>query len=123
MTVNPLPLIYLVLQFVQMGMMPTSSDPQMQTQQKMMRFMPLIFVFIFYNMPAGLVLYFAVQSLLTLGEHFLLRRSHDDTPVIDGGMKSVNAKVVPAGTGFKKKYSELYKKFAKQVASRRFSIA
>ncbi|MBP5232753.1 MAG: YidC/Oxa1 family insertase periplasmic-domain containing protein, partial [Planctomycetes bacterium] len=103
LTINPLPLIYLVLQFVQMGMMPKSSDPQMQAQQKMMRFMPLIFVFIFYSMPAGLVLYFAVQSLLTLGEHFLLRMSKDDGPVIDGGMKTVDAKVIPAGTGFKKK--------------------
>lgn len=100
--INPLPLIYLVLQFFQMGMMPKSADPNMQAQQKMMRLMPLVFVFIFYSMPAGLVLYFAVQSLLTLGEHFLLKMSKDDTPVMDGGMKTVEAKIVPAGTGFKK---------------------
>lgn len=103
LAVNPLPLIYLVLQFFQMGMMPKSTDPQMQSQQKMMRIMPLVFVFIFYSMPAGLVLYFAVQSLLTLGEHFLLNMSKDDTPVMDGGVKTVDATVIPAGTGFKKK--------------------
>lgn len=104
---NPLPLVYLVLQFWHMSMMPKSADPQMQSQQKMMRLMPLIFVFIFYSMPSGLVLYFAVQSLFTIIEYFLIKMSHSDEPTItDNGMKVVDGKVVattiPAGKGFKK---------------------
>jgi len=71
---NLLPIIYLAVQIVQMRMQPKSDDPQVAQQQKIMQIMPVIFVFIFYAMPAGLVLYFTVSSLYTLLEQWYLKR-------------------------------------------------
>jgi YidC/Oxa1 family membrane protein insertase len=104
LAVNLLPLVYLALQLLHMRMMPQSDDPQMRSQQRMMKLMPVIFVFIFYNMPSGLVLYFAVQSLLSIVEYLVMKATKEDEPALtDGGMKVVDAKVIPAGEGFKKK--------------------
>jgi YidC/Oxa1 family membrane protein insertase len=36
------------------------------TQQKMMQYMPLIFLFVLYNMSSGLTLYWTVQNILTI---------------------------------------------------------
>lgn len=62
---NPLPLIMGASQFWQTRMMPPSPgmDP---VQQKIMQYMPLIFIFILYNFPAGLALYWTVQNLLSI---------------------------------------------------------
>jgi len=35
----------------------------------------LIFAFIFYNMPSGLVLYWTANQLLTMGQMFIMRKS------------------------------------------------
>ncbi len=63
--INPLPLIMGVTQFWQARLTPPSPgvDPM---QQKMMQYMPLIFIFILYNFPAGLALYWTVQNLLSI---------------------------------------------------------
>jgi YidC/Oxa1 family membrane protein insertase len=37
-------------------------------QQKMMKYMPLMFLFILYNFSAGLTLYWTVQNLLTIAQ-------------------------------------------------------
>jgi YidC/Oxa1 family membrane protein insertase len=37
-------------------------------QQKMMQYMPLIFLFILYNFSSGLTLYWTVQNLLTIAQ-------------------------------------------------------
>jgi YidC/Oxa1 family membrane protein insertase len=52
----------------QMGMTPTSPgmDP---TQQKIMRWgMPIMMVFVLYNVSSGLTLYWTVQNLLTIAQ-------------------------------------------------------
>ena len=72
--ISLLPVIYLALQIVQMGMQPKSTDPQQAQQQKMMKFMPVAFFFFFYAMPAGLVLYFTVSSLYGVAESWWLRK-------------------------------------------------
>jgi YidC/Oxa1 family membrane protein insertase len=36
------------------------------TQQKIMQYMPLIFLFVLYNMSSGLTLYWTVQNILTI---------------------------------------------------------
>lgn len=86
-TFNLLPVIYIVLQIINMRMMPKSSDPQMESQQKMMRIMPVVFGFIFYAMPSGLVLYFVTQSLLSIVEHCLLKKTLNKAPVQPAGAK------------------------------------
>jgi YidC/Oxa1 family membrane protein insertase len=63
--VNPLPLIMGVTMLWQARLTPPSPgmDP---AQQKIMRYMPLMFLFILYNFSAGLTLYWTVQNLLTI---------------------------------------------------------
>jgi YidC/Oxa1 family membrane protein insertase len=47
----------------------TPPSPGMDpTQQKMMKYMPMMFLFILYNFSAGLTLYWTVQNLLTIAQ-------------------------------------------------------
>jgi YidC/Oxa1 family membrane protein insertase len=63
--INPLPLLMGASQFWQARMTPASpsADPM---QQKMLQYMPLIFVFMLYNFASGLALYWMVQNLLSI---------------------------------------------------------
>lgn len=63
--INPMPLIMGASQFWQASMTPPSPgmDP---AQQKMMRYLPLVMVLLFYNYSAGLALYWTVSNLLTI---------------------------------------------------------
>ncbi len=74
--INPLPLIMGATQFWQAKMTPVSPgvDP---VQQKMMQYMPLIFIFILYNFSAGLALYWTVQNLLSILQMKLIRNIGD----------------------------------------------
>ena len=75
-TINPLPILY-ILTTIWMSMLqkpPTSGDPSQEQVFKMMRWMPAVFGVIFYNMPAGLVLYFTLQAVLTALEIKLVKR-------------------------------------------------
>lgn len=60
-----MPLIMGASQFWQASMTPPSPgmDP---AQQKMMRYLPLVMVLLFYNYSAGLALYWTVSNLLTV---------------------------------------------------------
>jgi YidC/Oxa1 family membrane protein insertase len=42
-------------------------------QQKIMKYMPLMFLFILYDYSAGLTLYWTVQNLLTIAQMKLIR--------------------------------------------------
>jgi YidC/Oxa1 family membrane protein insertase len=77
-TFNLLPVLFVGLQLFQQSMTPKSNDPQMAQQQQMMKMMPIFFVFIFYDMPAGLVLYFTISAAYTLVEHWFIRRNLDN---------------------------------------------
>ncbi|MCX8108861.1 MAG: membrane protein insertase YidC, partial [Verrucomicrobiae bacterium] len=63
--INPLPLIMGATQLWQARLTPPSPgmDP---VQQKIMQYMPLIFVVMLYNFSAGLALYWTVQNLLSI---------------------------------------------------------
>lgn len=63
-----LPIVMIVSQFVYQKMMPQpSTDP---SQQRMMMMMPLIFGFMFYNLPSGLVLYYLTSNLVNMGQQW-----------------------------------------------------
>jgi YidC/Oxa1 family membrane protein insertase len=97
---NVLPILYVVLQLIQQSMTPKSNDPQVQQQQAMMKFMPIFFMFIFYSMPSGLVLYFTTSAAYTLVEHWFIRSKLEAKDAAKGeGEKSMAG----AGQGFKKK--------------------
>ncbi len=53
--------------FLQQKMTPTTGDP---TQAKMMLMMPVVFTFMFLNFPSGLVLYWLVQGILSIGQQY-----------------------------------------------------
>jgi YidC/Oxa1 family membrane protein insertase len=65
------PLLMGVTQFWQSKMMPATGDP---AQQKMMQFMPIIFLVFFLGMPSGLVLYWLVSNLWTVGQQYFTNR-------------------------------------------------
>jgi YidC/Oxa1 family membrane protein insertase len=71
-----LPLLVTVLMVLQQKLMPMGSmDPM---QQKMMRLMPVMFGIFMFTFPAGLVLYFSVNNLLTIAQQWFIYRKKDD---------------------------------------------
>jgi len=58
--------------FLQQKMTPTPGDP---TQAKVMMFLPIIFTFMFINFPSGLVLYWFVNNILSIGQQYRIHRS------------------------------------------------
>jgi len=65
------PVLMGITQFVQTKMAPATGDP---TQQKMMLFMPLIFMTMFIWAPSGLVLYWTVSNLWAIGQQTVTNR-------------------------------------------------
>ena len=66
-----LPLIMGASMVLQQKMMPTTMD---KMQQQIMMLMPIIFTFIFWGFPSGLVLYWLVNNLLTIGQQWWIGR-------------------------------------------------
>ena len=63
------------------GMSPTPASTGMQA--KLMKFMPLIFVFIFYNWASGFVLYWLCNNIFTVGQQYIQTKFfHDGEPEI-----------------------------------------
>lgn len=56
---------------LQQKMSPPMGDP---TQAKMMMFMPVIFTFIFINFSSGLVLYWLVNNILSIGQQYYIQK-------------------------------------------------
>ena len=65
------PLIMGATMFIQQKMSPPPGDP---TQAKIMLFMPVVFTFMFLNFPAGLVIYWLVNNVLSIAQQALLRK-------------------------------------------------
>ncbi|MBV6492809.1 MAG: Membrane protein insertase YidC [Turneriella sp.] len=61
--IHLLPIIMTFSQYYQTKLTPTSGDAN---QQKIMRFMPFMMLFLFYKMPSGVVLYWTVQNALSI---------------------------------------------------------
>lgn len=57
--------------FIQQKMTPTTGDP---TQAKIMLFLPIIFTFLFVNFPSGLVLYWLVNNVLSIGQQYFINK-------------------------------------------------
>jgi YidC/Oxa1 family membrane protein insertase len=63
LALNPLPLMVTGLTMVMMRMTPQIGDPQ---QAKIAQFMPLFFLFIFYNFAAALSLYYVINNCVSI---------------------------------------------------------
>jgi len=78
-SINILPLIMVGAMVVQQKLSTASSgaavtEEQRQQQKMMLIIMPIMFGFIFYNMPSGLVLYWVVNTILTIVEQAAILR-------------------------------------------------
>jgi YidC/Oxa1 family membrane protein insertase len=78
--INPLPLLMGASQLWQSHLTPPSPgmDPG---QQKIMRWMPLLFVGIFYRMSAGLNLYYTISNLLTIAQTKMTKMGPDPAAI------------------------------------------
>jgi len=71
-----LPVIYMISMFVSTKLNPQPADP---VQAKMMMAMPLVFGLMFFFFPAGLVLYWVVNNLLSIAQQWVITKKFADT--------------------------------------------
>ncbi len=61
--IRPLAILMGLTMLLQQKLTPSAADPQ---QQRMMNFMSIFFIFLFYGMPSGLTLYWTVSQILSI---------------------------------------------------------
>jgi len=83
--INPLPMIMGVTMILQARITPVSPTAD-ATQQKIMKYMPLMFIVILYNFSAGLTLYWTVQNMLSILQTKLTKNI-----VVEAPLKSENS--------------------------------
>ena len=76
-----LPVIMVATMLIQTKLNPTPPDPM---QAKVMMFMPFLFGFMFFFFPAGLVLYWVVNNILSIAQQWQITR------MIEAGGKAAN---------------------------------
>ena len=88
------PVLMGLTQFVQTRMQPVSADPM---QQKMMMFMPLMFAGMLLWAPSGLVLYWTVSNIWTIGQQVITNKiigpgpQHTVRPAAERQLKAAGA--------------------------------
>ncbi len=94
----PVPVMVLLMglsMYVQQATTPPVGDPQ---QQKIMKFMPIVFtaMFIIFPMPSGLVLYWFVSNIISIIQQVYLKRAEAAAPMYATAVASL----VIFGIGF-----------------------
>jgi YidC/Oxa1 family membrane protein insertase len=74
MPLGLLPILMAASMYVQTKLNPTPPDP---IQAKVMLFMPIAFSFMFFFFPSGLVLYWVVNNLLSIGQQWAITRQSE----------------------------------------------
>ena len=67
-----LPILMGISMLIQQKMTPTVGDPR---QAQIMMIMPVVFTFMFLEFPTGLVLYWLVNNVLSIGQQYMIDRS------------------------------------------------
>ena len=98
-----LPILMGASMVLQQKMMPTTMDP---TQAKMMLLLPVFLTFLFLTFPAGLVLYWLTNNVLTITQQvvtdrFILRKPPPTQPPLDA--QTATAGTPEESSGPKKK--------------------
>ena len=70
-----LPLLMGASMFIQQQLNPQPADPM---QAKVMKFLPIIFTLFMLFFPAGLVLYWTVNNLFTMGQQYIINRKVEE---------------------------------------------
>jgi len=92
------PLIMGATMFWQQRLTPATGDP---TQQRMMMFMPVVFVAMFLTFPSGLCIYYFTQNLWAIGQQIVTNRIigppivHPQRPAAERRVKSAGAGRTP----------------------------
>ncbi len=137
---NLLPVVAVALMIVQQKMMtPPATDEQQELQQKMMKWMMIVFGFMFYKVAAGLCIYFIASSLWGLAERKLFPKPTAPKPgeaaaasPPEGGAQAPrprserptgpNGRGEPQGNGFRQRlwqrWQDLLKEAGKQQQAR-----
>ena len=68
-----LPVLYAISMFITTKLNPAPADPM---QAKMMMWMPLIFSVMFFIFPSGLVLYWVVNNILSIGQQWVITKKY-----------------------------------------------
>jgi YidC/Oxa1 family membrane protein insertase len=84
---NILPLIMTATSIWQSILQKTDGGDQ--KQQRMMMFLPVVFLFIFYKMPSGLVLYWTVQNLLQIVMQYFANKKVEKQKALELAAKEV----------------------------------
>ncbi|MFM9913252.1 MAG: membrane protein insertase YidC [Methylophilaceae bacterium] len=82
MPIGLLPILMGLTMILQTSLNPTPPDP---IQAKVMKIMPVVFSVFFFFFPAGLVLYWLVNNILSIAQQWSINR------MIEGGQKGVSA--------------------------------
>ena len=69
------PILMGATMFLQQKMTPSVGDP---IQQKVMMFLPVIFTFMFVSFPAGLVIYWTINNILTISQQYYIYKFTKD---------------------------------------------
>ncbi len=94
-----LPLLMGVTMFLQQSLTPTPAmDP---TQAKMMKWMPLMFIFFFLDMPSGLVLYWVVSNVISIFQQMFFNKIKKSKGI--GTQAKAHAPIPVSSKGKKKK--------------------
>lgn len=90
-----LPALMGISMYSQQKMTPTPTmDP---TQAKIMKWMPVMMVLFFLNMPSGLVLYWVISNIITVGQQLVFNKIMPPTPVADDKKDKKDKKDVSKG--------------------------
>ena len=92
------PLIMGVTMFLQMRMNPTPPDP---VQARMMWIMPLVFSVMFFFFPAGLVLYWLTNNILSIAQQWFINNKLGVGITVDKGPQDKRVRPAPMGRAFR----------------------
>jgi len=80
-----LPILMGISMFVQQMLNPTPPDPM---QAKIMKMLPIIFTFFFLWFPAGLVIYWVVNNIISVAQQYYITRKIENDPNVGKGLKT-----------------------------------
>ena len=99
---------------LQQKMMPTTMDP---TQAKMMMLLPVFLTFLFLNFPAGLVIYWLTNNVLTIAQQVVTDRFFLKAPTVSPPMPAGNDSSTKSDNGEPSKKKKGKAKGSQQQAS------
>ncbi len=80
-----LPILMGASMFVQQLLNPTPPDPM---QAKIMKMLPVVFTFFFLWFPAGLVIYWVVNNIISIAQQYVITRKIENDPNVGKGAKA-----------------------------------